>query len=326
MNTKGKCYGVSVGPGDKRMITLEALEVIKSADIIFLPTSPKDDCTAYKIVKEMWPEIDEKELRCETFTMSRDAALLKQRHKEIYDVAKQLLDEGKIIAFLALGEVALFSTYVYIHELLEEGGYESQFVAGISSVQAVAAKLGIPLASGKEDMHIFSSSENLKQKLSVPGTKIFMKTRKNLDELTAGIAAYVNEHPGSMAAGVSNCGMEGEIVAASAEELSMLTGYFTVIIVKDAPDVEEPYAADYSYFENRSCKYYPCHKSEHLNCLFCYCPMYALEHCPGNPRYKEKDGRCIKVCTDCTFPHEKENYTKVMGVLKKIVENITHIE
>lgn len=80
----------------------------------------------------------------------------------------------------------------------------------------------------------------------------------------------------------------------------------------------EDYSFSNMYFENRSCKYYPCHKgAEHINCLFCFCPLYRFENCPGNPKYKEKDGRTIKVCTDCTFPHEKENYDKIMELLKK---------
>ncbi|MBQ9233424.1 MAG: metal-binding protein [Lachnospiraceae bacterium] len=74
----------------------------------------------------------------------------------------------------------------------------------------------------------------------------------------------------------------------------------------------------YRYFENRDCRYYPCHnETEHLNCLFCYCPLYNMKKCPGNPSYKEKDGKKIKICTDCTFPHKAENYDKIMECLKK---------
>ena len=73
----------------------------------------------------------------------------------------------------------------------------------------------------------------------------------------------------------------------------------------------------YKYFENRACKYYPCHEGiEHMNCLFCYCPMYRLEHCLGNPSYIEKNGKRIKNCTGCTFPHRAENYDKIMEVLR----------
>ena len=42
----------------------------------------------------------------------------------------------------------------------------------------------------------------------------------------------------------------------------------------------------YRYFENKACKYYPCHADiDHINCLFCYCPLYTQENCPGTYRY-----------------------------------------
>lgn len=75
----------------------------------------------------------------------------------------------------------------------------------------------------------------------------------------------------------------------------------------------------YRYFENRDCQYFPCHKGlDDFNCLFCYCPMYTREHCPGNPQYIEVKGRKIKACTDCTFPHRPENYDKIMEILKGV--------
>ena len=62
----------------------------------------------------------------------------------------------------------------------------------------------------------------------------------------------------------------------------------------------------YSFFANRDCQYYPCHEKadpEHFNCLFCYCPLYALgERCGGNFRYTEKG---IKDCSACLLPHRK---------------------
>ena len=75
--------------------------------------------------------------------------------------------------------------------------------------------------------------------------------------------------------------------------------------------------ASYRFFENKKCKYFPCHEGlEEFNCLFCYCPMYHKENCPGNPRYIKKGDRKIKVCTDCTFPHRPDNYDKVIEILK----------
>jgi len=72
------------------------------------------------------------------------------------------------------------------------------------------------------------------------------------------------------------------------------------------------------FFENKECEYFPCHNSvEDFNCLFCYCPLNHMEHCPGNPKYIEINGKTIKDCSDCTFPHQPENYDVIMKLLMK---------
>ena len=44
--------------------------------------------------------------------------------------------------------------------------------------------------------------------------------------------------------------------------------------------------ANYDFFQNKECEYFPCHKNadkESFNCLFCYCPLYCLgDKCGGN--------------------------------------------
>lgn len=74
----------------------------------------------------------------------------------------------------------------------------------------------------------------------------------------------------------------------------------------------------YQFFSNKECEFFPCHKiedSEEFNCLFCYCPLFSLgKECGGNPVFL-KNG--VKDCSNCTFPHKKQNYDKVIEVLKK---------
>lgn len=76
----------------------------------------------------------------------------------------------------------------------------------------------------------------------------------------------------------------------------------------------------YAFVQNTACEYFPCHETkrpEDFNCLFCYCPLYALgKKCKGNFTYKGD----IKVCTDCMVPHRRENYDYVIGRYKEIVE------
>ena len=68
----------------------------------------------------------------------------------------------------------------------------------------------------------------------------------------------------------------------------------------------------FSYFSNTDCPYFPCHAGAdpgNFNCLFCYCPLYLLgRHCGGSFIYNQKG---IKVCTNCLYPHKRENYRAV---------------
>jgi len=70
----------------------------------------------------------------------------------------------------------------------------------------------------------------------------------------------------------------------------------------------------YKFFENKECRYYPCHEGlKEINCLFCYCPLYHKEDCGGNFKIVDK----IKDCSDCTKPHIKSNYDLIVKLIKK---------
>ena len=77
----------------------------------------------------------------------------------------------------------------------------------------------------------------------------------------------------------------------------------------------------FDYFENKECPYYPCHErafAESFNCLFCYCPLYALgSKCGGNFSYTE-DG--MKDCSACLLPHSKGGYDYILKSFHKIVD------
>ena len=85
--------------------------------------------------------------------------------------------------------------------------------------------------------------------------------------------------------------------------------------------------ANYDFFQHKQCEYFPCHQGadpETFNCLFCYCPLYALgRKCGGNFRYNEKG---FKDCTNCSFPHRKENYEKVIGRYGEIIDMVKIID
>lgn len=78
---------------------------------------------------------------------------------------------------------------------------------------------------------------------------------------------------------------------------------------------------EYSFFQHRACEFFPCHQTddiENFNCLFCYCPLYALgEHCGGNYHYMDNG---IKDCSKCMVPHRRKNYGYIMMKYSELME------
>ena len=79
----------------------------------------------------------------------------------------------------------------------------------------------------------------------------------------------------------------------------------------------------FSFFSHTHCEYFPCHSGvepESFNCLFCYCPLYALgTECGGNFKLLENG---VKDCSNCTIPHRKEQYDYITEQFDRILRLI----
>ncbi len=79
--------------------------------------------------------------------------------------------------------------------------------------------------------------------------------------------------------------------------------------------------ANHEFFQNTACEYFPCHRGveiQQFNCLFCYCPLYALgDRCGGDFTYTEGG---IKDCSDCLRPHQKHRYPEMLEEAQKVLE------
>ncbi len=77
----------------------------------------------------------------------------------------------------------------------------------------------------------------------------------------------------------------------------------------------------YRFFQNRECKFFPCHEvqdEDDFNCLFCYCPLYLDDNCIGSPEYIITGrGQRIKDCSSCLVVHRPEMYDKVIAHLRR---------
>lgn len=83
----------------------------------------------------------------------------------------------------------------------------------------------------------------------------------------------------------------------------------------------------FRFFQNTQCEFFPCHKGvpkEKFNCLFCYCPLYALgRKCGGNCTYLS-NGQ--KDCSACAFPHLESNYEALIARYGEIVRIVQKMD
>jgi precorrin-2/cobalt-factor-2 C20-methyltransferase len=230
MSRKGILYGVGVGNGDEENITLKAVRIIKQCKYIAVPNDVKEESTAYKIAKKVFEtekEVLEDKMWLEfSMPMTKDVKIWQQSHEAAAEEISKVLGKGEDVAFLCLGDPTVYSTYMYVHRLVEEKGYEANVISGIASFCAVAARVGKPLAEQKEQLHIIPANYGLEEALSLSGTKVFMKIGGRLSQLKE----KLNETQEVFM--VENCGMENEHYYVGVNELPDKAGYFSVVVVK----------------------------------------------------------------------------------------------
>lgn len=229
----GILYGIGVGTGNPKQMTLQELEVIRECDLIVIPAVSKEECYAYRIAEQAYHEISGKPVLCMPFPMIKDEGKLEISHNKIYENIEGYLSKGQKVGMLTIGDPSIYSTYMYMHKRAEANGWRAQIISGVPSFCSVAARLGISLGEKNEEIHIIPSAYKPENTFSYDGTCVYMKSGKGLKALisalrlrqeTTGESYEINA--------VSNCGMDNEKIYHGLDELEEAQGYLTTVIVK----------------------------------------------------------------------------------------------
>ena len=226
LKTHGKLWGVGVGPGDPELLTVKAVRVLREADVVIVPDASSGDKVALNIAKDY---LKGKKIQFVKTPMVRDKAVMDAAHEQAADTISALLDEGKQVVFLTLGDPAIYSTYMYIHQKVLNRGYVVEVVPGIPSFCAAAARLNQSLCLGREPLTIIPASHDQNDLIDLPGNKVFMKAGRSILELQQALAEKGLLEGASM---VENCSMENEHVYPHFADLKEPSGYFSLVIVK----------------------------------------------------------------------------------------------
>lgn len=223
---QGIFYGIGVGPGDPELMTIKAVKTIRSCDVIAIPHRNQEECAAYRIARQAVEKLEDRECLCLPMPMTKDQDILEASHSEAARRTADLLDQGKNVAFLTLGDSTIYSTCLYLAERLERAGYHTELVNGIPSFCAAAARLRMPLVNGAEELHIIPATYQVESGLQLPGIKVLMKTGRNMTRVKEQLRAG-----GFQVSMVENCGMDGERVCRTLDEIPDEAGYYSLMIV-----------------------------------------------------------------------------------------------
>lgn len=225
----GTLYGVGVGPGDPELITLKAVRIIRDCPVLAMPQTGESRQVALAIAQQAIPDLEQKQWLSLPFPMTKNEEQLQQNRDRIAGQIQEVLQAGKDIAFLTLGDPSIYSTYWYIHQRILAAGLPAEMIAGVPSFCAAAARLNVALAEADQPIHIIPASyPDTQSALSLKGTKVFMKMGRQFEAVKTML-----RKPGLWAMLVQNCGLEQEVVCLDLEQAPEQASYFSIIVVKE---------------------------------------------------------------------------------------------
>ena len=232
--TPGIFYGVGVGPGDPELLTLQAVRLLEHCPVIAAPQTRDGGMLALEIARQA-VDLSGKVIVPLSLSMSPDPETRRCAHQAAGAAVRSHLDQGQDVAMLNLGDVSIYASYRYLMEQLKTQGYETRMIPGIPSFCAVAAKLGVSLTELEQPMQLLPGSglseESLREHLARPGTKVLMKSGRQLPEVLSTLEDMELLKRSAM---VCDCGLPQEQVFSQIDSavLPEDMGYFTTIVVR----------------------------------------------------------------------------------------------
>ncbi len=229
---KGLLYGVGLGAGDPELLTVKARRLLVEADVILVPKGRRaGGSVARNILEAAFGE--KLPIREQLFPMERDEESLAAHWRRAAEEVAAELDAKKNVAFVSLGDISLYSTFVYLERSLKKlGDYKVERVPGISSIQAASARLGMELAMGSESFAVMPLPKDfrkLEAALELHDTVVVMKIGAHLGLFRE----FLREHNLEADTGfVRRLGMDREVVAPSMAALPEdAEGYLSLAII-----------------------------------------------------------------------------------------------
>ncbi|WP_196602389.1 precorrin-2 C(20)-methyltransferase [Pectinatus frisingensis] len=227
----GIFYGIGVGPGDPELLTMKAIKTLEKVDVIIAPkTEKKDGSVALSIAKPYLKSTVS--IVYQVFPMIAHFEESPQSWQKNKEEILALLNQGKNVAFLTLGDPMFYSTYIYVYRLLKTEQIVIETIPGVPAFCAIAGRLEYPLVEGNDIISIIPATakpEKIAKTLAASDNVVIMKVYKNFDQI---VSILKDNGLVDNAVMVSRCGLPDEACIDDIEQVKKVPNYLSTILTR----------------------------------------------------------------------------------------------
>ena len=232
---------VGCGPGDPELLTVKAVNAIKSADTIMCPASNEDrPSIALSVVSEIIDKTQNQEIVRLIFPMTKDKDVLEATWKKNAKIMAEKVLSGKNVVYLTVGDPYLYSTWIYMNREIRTNHPDMKItvIPGIVSIFTFAAKVGVSVAEGSEKVAVIPSCYDLssvKEIAKNSESMIFLKDGRYFDQVIQ-VLKDAGFPDNSIFAIGQDLGTDHEIIRkmtlGEVNDDTLTTKYFSILVVK----------------------------------------------------------------------------------------------
>ncbi|WIM10307.1 precorrin-2 C(20)-methyltransferase [Enhydrobacter sp.] len=193
----GTLYGIGVGPGDVRYLTLRAAGLVRSVDVVAFFAKRGLEGNARRIASPLLAA-GRPELRCEyPVTDEIPAEHPEYREKigrfycETAAALAALLSEGKSVGLLAEGDPFFYGSFMHMWRRLSPE-FPIEVVPGVTGMSGCWTRANLPITWGNDTLAVLPGTldeAQLVDRLRSTDAAVIMKVGRHLDKVRRAVGA-----------------------------------------------------------------------------------------------------------------------------------------
>ena len=233
----GILWGVGVGPGDPDLVTVKAVNAIRTCPVYAHFAKQGRPGNARSIAEPHLPT-DVRELRLEypfTIEVPLDDPRYPAEMAAFYDACAERvaveLDAGRSVAVLCEGDPFLYGSYMYLHDRLSDR-YEAHVIPGVSGMSGCWTAANAPITHGDDVLTVLPGTlpeAELSTRIEGTDAAVIMKVGRNLPKIISALSR-AGRHDNAII--VERGTMDGETVTPLSDwQEGRAAPYFSIVLV-----------------------------------------------------------------------------------------------